>query len=135
MTINWYVFPEPSGSFAAAAAGCSQATGGKYVIKLNSLSTSSDQQRISLVRRLAAKDSPIDILAMDIDWSAESAAAKWILPWTGADRATVSNGVLPGPPQTATWNGKLYAAPINSNTALLWYRNDLVPTRPRPGRR
>jgi multiple sugar transport system substrate-binding protein len=130
VTLNWYVFPEPSGSFAKAAADCSAASGGKYNIKINFLSTASDQQRVSLVRRLAAKDSSIDILAMDVDWTAEFATAKWIRPWTGADAAAVSNGVLPGPLQTATWNGKLYAAPINSNTQLLWYRKDLVPNPP-----
>jgi multiple sugar transport system substrate-binding protein len=125
------VFPEPSGSFAKAASDCSAASGGKYNIKINFLSTSSDQQRVSLVRRLAAQDSSIDILAMDVDWTAEFATAKWILPWTGANAAAVSNGVLPGPLQTATWKGKLYAAPINSNTQLLWYRKDLVPNPPK----
>lgn len=131
VALNWYVFPEPSGSFAKAAADCSAASHGKYTININFLSTSSDQQRISLVRRLAAKDPSIDILAMDVDWTAEFATAKWIRPWTGANAAAVSNGVLPGPLKTATWRGKLYAAPINSNTQLLWYRKDLVPTPPK----
>lgn len=35
------------------------------------------------------------------------------------------------PIATATWKGKLYGAPDNSNTQLLWYRKDLVPTPPR----
>lgn len=131
VTLNWYVFPEPSGSFATAAANCSKASGGKYQIKINFLSTNSDQQRISLVRRLAAGDSSIDILAMDVDWTAEFATAKWILPWQGANAAAVSRGVLAGPLRTATWNGKLYAAPLNSNTQLLWYRKDLIRTPPR----
>jgi multiple sugar transport system substrate-binding protein len=131
VTLNWYVFPEPSGSFATAAANCSKASNGAYQIKINFLSNSSDQQRISLVRRLAAGDSSIDILAMDVDWTAEFADAKWIRPWTGANAAAVSNGVLPGPLKTATWDGKLYAAPLNSNTELLWYRKDLVPNPPK----
>jgi multiple sugar transport system substrate-binding protein len=131
VTLNWYVFPEPSGSFAKAAAACSAGSHGAYTIKINFLSTASDQQRVSLVRRLAAGDSSIDILAMDVDWTAEFATAKWIRPWTGANKAAVSNGVLPGPLQTATWKGQLYAAPINSNTELLWYRKDLVPTPPK----
>src|SRR5579859_8304731 len=38
VTLNWYVFPEPSGSFAAAASGCSKASGGAYRIKINFLS-------------------------------------------------------------------------------------------------
>ena len=32
---------------------------------------------------------------------------------------------------TATWNGRLYSAPFNTNTQLLWYRKDLVPTPPK----
>jgi multiple sugar transport system substrate-binding protein len=131
VTLNWYVFPEPSGSFATAAANCSKASNGAYQIKINFLSNSSDQQRISLVRRLAAGDSSIDILAMDVVWTAEFATAKWIRPWTGANAAAVSKGVLPGPLKTATWDGKLYAAPLNSNTQLLWYRKDLVPNPPK----
>jgi multiple sugar transport system substrate-binding protein len=130
-TLNWYVFPEPSGSFATAAANCSAASGGKYKININLLSTASDQQRVSLVRRLAAKDSSIDILAMDVDWTAEFATAKWILPWPAALAAQETKGDLAGPIATATWNNQLYAGPINSNTQILWYRKDLVPNPPK----
>jgi multiple sugar transport system substrate-binding protein len=64
-TLNWYSFPEPSGSFAAAAKACSAASGGKYNIALNSLPSDSDGRRTQLVRRLAAKDNGIDIIGMD----------------------------------------------------------------------
>ncbi len=131
VTINWYVFPEPSGSFAKAASDCSAASGGKYKIAIDFLSNASDQQRQTLVQRLAAGDPSIDILAMDVDWTAEFASAGWIRPWTGANAAAVSQGVLPGPVKTATYNGRLWAAPINSNTELLWYRKDLVPNPPK----
>jgi multiple sugar transport system substrate-binding protein len=130
-TLNWYVFPEPSGSFAAAAKECTASSGGRYKININLLSTASDQQRVSLVRRLAAKDSSIDILAMDVDWTAEFATAKWIRPWPAALAAQETKGDLPGPIDTATWQGKLFAGPINSNTQLLWYRKDLVKTPPK----
>ncbi len=125
-TLNWYVFPEPSGSFAAAAAACSKASGGHYNIKINFLSTSSDQQRVSLVRRLAAGDSSIDILAMDVDWTAEFATAKWIRPVPSALAAQIKSVDLPGPVRTATALNRIYAVPINSNTQLLWYRKDLL---------
>jgi multiple sugar transport system substrate-binding protein len=130
VTLNWYVFPEPSGSFAAAAAACSKASGGKYNIAINFLSTASDQQRVSLVRRLAANDPSIDILAMDVDWTAEFATAKWIRPVPTQLAAQIRSQDLAGPVQTATWKGRLWAVPINSNTELLWYRKDLVPTPP-----
>ncbi len=126
MTLNWYVFPEPSGSFATAAANCSAASRGKYTININLLSTASDQQRVSLVRRLAAGDSSIDILAMDVDWTAEFATAKWIRPVPAALAAQIRRSDLAGPAQTATWNGQMWAIPINSNTELLWYRKDLL---------
>ncbi len=126
MTLNWYVFPEPSGSFAAAAAACSKDSGGKYAIKINFLSTSSDQQRVSLVRRLAASDSSIDILAMDVDWTAEFANAKWIRPVPASLASQIRSVDLPGPVQTATYQNRIWAVPINSNTELLWYRKDLL---------
>ncbi|MFZ0384321.1 MAG: ABC transporter substrate-binding protein [Solirubrobacteraceae bacterium] len=131
VTLNWLVFPEPSGSFAKAASDCSAASHGAYKIKITFLSNASDQQRQTLVQRLAAGDSSIDMLAMDVDWTAEFASAGWIQPWTGANKQAVSKGVLPGPLKTATYNGKLWAAPINSNTELLWYRKDLVKTPPK----
>jgi multiple sugar transport system substrate-binding protein len=131
VTLNWYVFPEPSGSFQKNAAACSQASGGKYNIKISFLSTSSDGQRVSLVRRLAADDSSIDILAMDVDWTAEFATAKWIAPVPGSLSQTIKSQDLKGPVQTATWQGRLWAVPINSNTELLWYRKDLVPNPPK----
>jgi multiple sugar transport system substrate-binding protein len=129
-TLNWYIFPEPSGSFASAAKQCSDASGGRYQIVLNSLPSDSDSQRTQLVRRLAAKDDSIDIVGMDVNWTAEFAEAGWIKPWSGTDARAVTRGVLAGPIATATWKHKLYGAPLNSNTQLLWYRKDLVPTPP-----
>ena len=131
VTLNWYVFPEPSGSFQAAATECSNNSHGAYNIKISFLSTSSDQQRVSLVRRLAANDSSIDILAMDVDWTAEFATAKWLKPVPASLAAQIKSEDLAGPVQTATWQNRLWAIPINSNTELLWYRKDLVPTAPK----
>jgi multiple sugar transport system substrate-binding protein len=124
--INIWVFNEPSGSFKDAAKRCTDSSGGKFKITLNALSNQADQQRQSLVRRLAAKDSSIDIAGMDVVWTAEFAAAGWIKAWPDALAAQVRQGTLPGPLATATYQGKLYAAPANSNTQLLWYRKDKV---------
>src|SRR5919201_6221694 len=125
-TLNLWVFNEPSGSFTDAAKRCSQASGGRYTIKFNALSNDADQQRQSLVRRLAAKDSSIDIAGMDVIWTAEFAEAKWIKPWPARYADAVKRGTLAGPLATATYKGQLYAAPANTNTQLLWYRKDLV---------
>jgi trehalose/maltose transport system substrate-binding protein len=129
-TLAWYIFPEPSGSFQHAADVCSKASGGKYKIALNTLPTDADGQRQELVRRLAAKDSSIDIIGMDVTYTPEFADAGWLKPWTGANRDALK-GDLPGPLATATWKGSIYGAPDNSNTQLLWYRKDLVPNPPK----
>src|SRR3954454_20615273 len=125
-TINLWVFNEPSGSFKDAAKRCSESSHGQYTVKLNALSNQADQQRQSLVRRLAAKDSSIDIAGMDVVWTAEFAEANWIKAWPQKFARQVSQGTLPGPLKTATYKGRVWAAPANTNTQLLWYRKDLV---------
>src|SRR3954452_16456988 len=130
-TLNWYVFNEPSGSFSAAAKKCSQQSGGKYKIAVQALPTDADQQRENIVRRLAAKDSSVDIVGMDVNWTAEFGEAGWIEPWSAQNAQKVTQGDLPGPLQTAKYKGTLYAASYTSNTQILFYRKDLVKTPPK----
>src|SRR3954454_22454347 len=74
-TINWYVFKEPGGAFDAAAATCTKSSHGRYKVKVVALPTDSDQQRELIFRRLAAKASSLDVLGMDVNWTAEFAEA------------------------------------------------------------
>jgi multiple sugar transport system substrate-binding protein len=122
VTLNWWAGNQPGGSFQKAAAYCSRQSDGEYTIKVNLLGTDADTQRQSLVRRLAAGDSSIDLMAMDVVWTAEFAEAKWILPFPSDKVAQLKENRLAGPLKTATYQNRLYAAPGNSNTQLLWYR-------------
>jgi multiple sugar transport system substrate-binding protein len=126
-TINLWVFNEPSGAFTNAAERCSKQSNGRYTVKFNALSNNADAQRQSLVRRLAAKDESIDIMGMDVVWTAEFAEAEWLKEWTGEAADEIRRGTLRGPLETATYQNRLWAAPANTNTQLLWYRKDLVP--------
>src|SRR5579875_250793 len=130
VTLNYWSFPDNSGAIQQAVNNCSAASDGKYTIVYNKLPTDADGQRQQIVRRLAAHDSSMDILGLDVTWEAETAQAGWILPWTGADKAAAEKDTLPTMLQTAKWNGQLYAVPYNTNTQLLWYRSDLVPNPP-----
>jgi multiple sugar transport system substrate-binding protein len=129
-TLNWYVFDEPSGAFAAAARDCSRQSRQAYHVNLVPLPSDADQQREQLVRRLAAGDTAIDIIGMDVIWTAEFAQAGWILPWQGKAAEQVSVGRLKAPLQSATYRGKLWAAPFTTNTQLLWYRTDRIKQPP-----
>src|ERR1043165_1623114 len=81
--LNFYNFTDPSGAVQTAADNCSKQRGGKYTISYNKLPAAADQQRLQMVRRLAAGDPSMDILGLDVTWEAEIAQAGWILPWTG----------------------------------------------------
>jgi multiple sugar transport system substrate-binding protein len=126
-TLNWYVFKEPGGAFDKAVANCNKEANGRYKIKYQALPTDANQQRELLVRRLAAKDSSVDLAGMDVIWTAEFAQAGWIKPWTGANAAAARQGKLEGPLKTVEYKGQIWAIPFTSNTQLLWYRKDLVP--------
>ena len=127
-TVRWLVGQEYSGAYRQAAQACTDAAGGRYRIVLEELPRSSDQQREQLVRRLAARDRTVDVVGMDVIWTAEFAGAGWLRPWEGDRAAAVSRGVLVGPLATATYRGRLWAAPFTSNTQLLWYRRSRVPS-------
>ena len=131
VTLNYWSFPDNSGALQQAVNTCSAQSGGRYKILYNKLPTAADGQRQQMVLRLAAHDSSMDILGLDVTWEAEFAQAGWIQPWTGQNKAEAVSDTLPTMIQTATWNGKLYAVPYNTNTQLLWYRSDLVPTPPK----
>jgi len=132
VTLNFWSYDEPGGTFRAAAERCTAASEGRYRIDFHALGNDADSQRQALVRRLAAKDSSIDIMSMDVVWTAEFAEAGWIKPWPQKWADQVAQGTLAGPLETGTYQDQLYAAPANSNTQLLWYRKDLVKGDP-PG--
>jgi multiple sugar transport system substrate-binding protein len=124
--VTWYVFKEPGGAFDAAAAKCSKDSKGKYEVKVVALPTDSDQQRELIARRLAAEDTDLDVIGMDVNWTAEFATAGWIVPWTGQNEQTASDGVIPALLSAAQYKGKTWAAPFTTNTQLLWYHKDVV---------
>jgi len=131
VTLNYYQYPDTSPATNTEIANCDAQSHGAYKISFQQLPQAADGQRQQLVRRLAAHDGTIDIMALDVTWEAEFAQAGWIVPWTGSNRASVVNGTIVPALQTAVWKGKLYAAPANTNTQLLWYRSDLVPNPPK----
>jgi len=129
-TLRWFIAIQPGGSIQKVAETCSQQSGGRYDIKLELLPADASQQREQLVRRLGAQDDSIDLIGMDVVWTAEFANAGWVEPWKPRDAKEVSRDVFGPVLETASFGEKLYGAPFNSNTQLLWYRGDLVKKPP-----
>ncbi|MEV1144748.1 ABC transporter substrate-binding protein [Micromonospora sp. NPDC049799] len=127
-TINLYYPPEQN--LQKVVDDCNAQAQGRYKIAYRVLPRQADEQRVQMVRRLAAQDTGMDVLGLDVTWTQEFASADWILEWTGENKAEAEAGTLEGPLDTARYEDKLYAAPKNTNVQLLWYRKDLVQEPP-----
>ncbi len=130
--VSWYIGQEAW--LDTVIEDCNAASGGAYRLVAEGLPTNPDQQREQLVRRLAAKDSSIDLIGMDVVWTGEFAQAGWITPFDDGELETVGSAedVLKGPFESAQYDGQQYGAPLNSNTRLLWYRKSVLGDREVP---
>lgn len=128
--LTWYASDESGQPFAAVAERCTEESGGRYSIDLALLPKDADQQRELLVRRLAAEDSSVDLMVMDVIWVPEFASAGWILPWDDAAAAIATEGRLPSSVESATFEDRVWASPFTGNVQLLWYRTDRSPDAP-----
>ena len=134
IVINYYTPASEMATFTAVAKRCNDELGGRFTIKQISLPKGADDQRLQLARRLTGNDKSLDLMALDVVWTAEFAEAGWALPLSddpaGEAEADARANTLPGPLKTAEWQDQLYAVPITTNTQLLWYRADLMDEPP-----
>ena len=132
--VSLYTPASETATFTAVAKRCNEQLGGKFRIQQFSLPKGADDQRLQLARRITGNDRTLDIMALDVVWTAEFAEAGWALPLSddpaGLAEADATTDTLPGPVETARWKGKLFAAPVTTNTQMLWYRPDLVSPPP-----
>lgn len=86
-----------------------------------------DQRHQLYVQWLNARVPEPDVLQLDIIWTAEFAAAGWILP---LERLSNVDDFFPSLVQANRWEGKLYAAPWFVDAGLLYWRTDLFARPP-----
>jgi multiple sugar transport system substrate-binding protein len=86
------------------------------------------QRHQLFVQWLNARAGNPDILQLDVIWTAEFAAAGWILPLNRFSPVTAD--FFPATVEANTWAGKLYALPWFVDVGLLYRRTDLVPREP-----
>jgi len=87
-----------------------------------------DQRHQMYVQWLNAGAETPDVLQLDVIWTAELAAAGWIL---ALDRFGVDAGAyFPAVLAANRWQGHLYAAPLFVDAGMLYYRTDLVDHAP-----
>ncbi|OBF90188.1 ABC transporter substrate-binding protein [Mycobacterium sp. 852014-52450_SCH5900713] len=134
LVITFFTPATDSATFTAVSQECTRQSRGRFTVQHVSLPRGPGEQRVQLARRLSAHDRGLDVMALDVVWTAEFAEAGWALPLSddpeGRADADAAVDTLPGPLATARWKHRLYAEPVITNTQLLWYRPDLVSQPP-----
>lgn len=88
------------------------------------LPDSADQQRQQMVQNAQIKSDTFSVLNLDVVWTTEFAANKWIME---LPQDTIPAGrMLQGPVDAASYRDKLYAVPYYTDGGLLYSRTDLM---------
>ena len=98
-------------------------------VELRVTPDAADQRHQLYVQWLNARATDPDVLQLDVIWTAEFAAAGWILPLDGF--APDVDDFLPAALAAARWRGNLYAVPWFVDVGLLYWRTDLFDGPPR----
>jgi multiple sugar transport system substrate-binding protein len=98
-------------------------------VELRQTPDASDQRHQLYVQWLNAHASDPDVLQLDAVWTAEFAAAEWILPLDRFRPDTAD--FFPATVRANRWKGTLYALPWFVDVGMLYYRTDLMKAPPR----
>jgi multiple sugar transport system substrate-binding protein len=123
--LHWYVNPDNGGQ-QEIARRCTDGAGGRYRIETALLPRSASDQREQLLRRLAAEDSSIDLMSLDVVFVPEFAEAGFLEPIPEDAARELTDGVVEPAITGATWKSRLVAAPFWANTQVLWYRKSVA---------
>jgi multiple sugar transport system substrate-binding protein len=75
-------------------------------------------------------DSPFDLLLMDVSWTARYVAAGWLMPLESLLGHDAMAGLHPAARLGNAFDGHLWRMPLSGDTALLYWRTDLLPRPP-----
>lgn len=94
-------------------------------VKVVELPEQADAQRQQMVQAALNKQDTYSILNLDVVWTAEFAANRWVVELP-KDQFPSLDKAIPATVKTAQYRDKLYGVPITSDGGLLYYRKDLL---------
>ncbi|MFI5713583.1 ABC transporter substrate-binding protein [Kribbella sp. NPDC051620] len=94
-------------------------------VEVKELPENANDQRQQMVQNAQNQSDAFSVLNMDVVWTSEFAANKWILQLP-EDKFPDLDKLVPATVETAKYRDKLYAVPITSDGGLLYYRKDLL---------
>ncbi len=125
VVINFYAGKDLSGANQELVERFNAKQSGIKVV-LHEMPPSTTEQHDKYVTVLAARDSSIDVMAVDIPWAPEFAAAGWLLPLSKRVSQSDLADLFAGPRLGTTYRRELYAVPWFNNAGVLFYRKDLL---------
>jgi len=93
-------------------------------VTITELPESADDQRNQMIQNAQAKSTEFTILNLDVVWTAEFAANRWVVELP-QDQFELDKFLEPAV-NTAKYRDNLYAVPVYSDGGLLFYRKDLL---------
>jgi multiple sugar transport system substrate-binding protein len=103
----------------------------KEKVTVKQQSDQADQQFQDLTQHFQQKLSDYDVVSVDVVWTAEFAAKQYLQPLTGAYKIDTSP-LLQSVVDSGKYVGVQYAAPSSTDSQLLYYRKDLLGSKPVP---
>jgi multiple sugar transport system substrate-binding protein len=97
-----------------------------YTVELQESTWETQNQHDTYVTKLAAQDSSIDVISMDVIWPPEFTAAGWLEPLDDIMTQSVQDEFLEAPILAGTYQGKQYGMPWFHDSAMLYYRADIL---------
>lgn len=121
-----FAFDEGVGEATQAAIDDFNASQDQIVVESYRLPQDANNLHDDFVNKMVAEDTSVDVMALDVTYVSEFAAAGWIEPMTDLFTQEELDTFLSGPVEGATYNGTLYAAPWFTNASALFYRTDVL---------
>ncbi len=120
--VRWYVAAGDVGSTALAET-CEPSLGEDLSLEVVELPADPDALHTTLVRRLDADPSSVDLMTLDGALVPELGTAGFLAPVPSAARTALADGVLPQALEQTVVDDRMVAAPWLFDPQLLWFRN------------
>lgn len=103
----------------------------KEKVTFKQQSDQADAQLQDLLLHFQKKSTDYDVVSSDVVWTQELAANGYLQPLTGSFKIA-TGAIVPSVLNTAKYRNILYAAPASTDSQILYYRKDLLGSKPVP---
>ncbi len=97
-----------------------------FKVKLDSAAFETTSQHDTYVAAFQAHSTNYDVISMDVIWPAEFANSGYIIPLDDVFNTSYQSQFLQAPIQAGTVNGHIYGVPWFHDSAMLFYRTDIL---------